>query len=82
MTNEDILIALKSILEEQFEIDPADVNLDTHLYRDLDLDSIDAVDLVVGLQNLTGKKIKPEDFKSVRTVADVIKATNTLLNAA
>lgn len=82
MTNEDILNALKSILEEQFEIDPADVNLDTHLYRDLDLDSIDAVDLVVGLQNLTGKKIKPEDFKSVRTVADVIKATNTLLNAA
>lgn len=82
MTSEEILNTLKSILEEQFEIDPADVKPETHLYQDLDLDSIDAVDLVIALQNLTGKKIKPEDFKSVRTVADVIEATNTLLSAA
>ena len=74
MTSEEILNALKTILAEQFDIDPADVSLDTHLYQDLDLDSIDAVDLVVALQNLTGRKIKPEDFKSVRTVADVIAA--------
>lgn len=82
MTSEEILNALKTILEEQFEIDPAEVTLDTHLYLDLDLDSIDAVDLVVALQNLTGRKIKPEDFKSVRTVADVIAVTSTLLQAA
>lgn len=82
MTSEEILNALKTILAEQFDIDPADVSLDTHLYQDLDLDSIDAVDLVVALQNLTGQKIKPEDFKNVRTVADVIAATSALLQAA
>ncbi|MFK0573822.1 acyl carrier protein [Endozoicomonas sp.] len=82
MKSEDILNALKAILEEQFEIDPEQVTLETHLYQDLDLDSIDAVDLVIALQNLTGKKIKPEDFKSVRTVADVIEATSALLQVA
>ena len=79
MTKEEILNALKNILEENFEIDPEDVNLQTNLYQDLDLDSIDAVDLVVALQNLTGKKIKPEEFKTVRTVSDVVDATEALL---
>ncbi len=79
MNKEDILSALKEILAENFEIEPAAVTLDAHLYEDLDLDSIDAVDLVVALQQLTGKKIKPEEFKAVRTVADVVSATESLL---
>ena len=79
MTKDDILSTLKNILEENFEIAPEDVTPDAHLYQDLDLDSIDAVDLVVALQGLTGKKIKPEDFKAVRTVADVVDATEALL---
>ncbi len=79
MSKDEILIALRNILEENFEIAPEDVTPEAHLYTDLDLDSIDAVDLVVALQSLTGKKIKPEEFKSVRTVADVIDATEALL---
>ncbi|WP_066017334.1 acyl carrier protein [Endozoicomonas atrinae] len=79
MNKEDILSALKDILAENFEIEPEAVTLDAHLYEDLDLDSIDAVDLVVALQELTGKKIKPEEFKTVRTVEDVVSATETLL---
>jgi acyl carrier protein len=46
----------------------------------LDLDSIDAVDLVVQLQNITGEKIRPEEFKQVRTVADVVQAVDALIN--
>ena len=53
--------------------------MESHLYQDLELDSIDAVDLVVRLQKLTGKKIKPEEFKTVRTVADVVEAVAQLL---
>ena len=79
MTKAEILEALKNILEENFEIAPEDVKPETNLYLDLDLDSIDAVDLVVALQNLTGKKIKPEEFKAVRTVEDVVEATRALL---
>ena len=53
--------------------------MEAHLYQDLELDSIDAIDLVVHLQKLTGKKIKPEEFKSVRSVNDVVDAVERLL---
>ncbi|MEZ9522856.1 acyl carrier protein [Enterovibrio norvegicus] len=73
---------VRDALVELFELDPADIMLETHLYQELDLDSIDAVDLVVHLQNLTGKKIKPEEFKSVRTVQDVVDSVVNLLSEA
>lgn len=81
MTKDDILTALKKILVDNFEIDEASVKLEATLYDELDLDSIDAVDLVVALQKLTGKKIKPEEFKAVRSINDVVEATYNLLQA-
>lgn len=79
MTNEQILEKLRAILAESFEIDPQRVTPEINLFKDLDLDSIDAVDLAIKLQEMTGKRIKPEDFKSVRTVGDVIATVQTLL---
>lgn len=79
MTDQDILTRLREILEDTFEIDPAKVQPETHLFTELDLDSIDAVDLAIQLQKLTGKRIKPNDFKEVRTVNDVIAAVHRLL---
>ena len=76
----EIYQRVTQVLEELFEIDPQQVSLESHLYTDLDIDSIDAVDLVVELKNITGKKIKPDDFKSVRTVQDVVEAVEKLLN--
>ena len=81
MTPNDILTHLKTILTENFEIEPERVSPEVHLYQDLDLDSIDAVDLVIKLQELTGKRIKPEEFKSVRTVQDVMDAVQALCAA-
>ena len=81
MDSNNILNELKTILEEQFEIDPAQVEPQARLYEDLDLDSIDAVDLVIRLQEMTGKKIKPEEFKEVRTVGDIEAAVQRLLTA-
>jgi acyl carrier protein len=78
-TRTEILSQLKDVLNELFEIEPAEVSEDAHLYQDLDLDSIDAVDLVIKLQDITGKKIKPEEFKSVRTVSDVVDAIEKLV---
>jgi len=77
---EEIFKRVTEVLEDLFEIDPQQVSLESHLYTDLDIDSIDAVDLVVELKNITGKKIKPDDFKSVRTVQDVVEAVEKLLN--
>lgn len=79
MDSKNILSELKTILHEQFEIDPDQVTPDARLYEDLDLDSIDAVDLVIRLQEMTGKKIKPEEFREVRTVGDIEKAVQRLL---
>ena len=68
-----------SLLTRLFEIDPQDITPEARLYEDLELDSIDAVDMIVHLQKKTGKKIKPETFKSVRTVQDVVDAVEQLL---
>ena len=48
---------------------------------DLDIDSIDAVDLVARLRSITGKKIDPEMFKAARTVEDVVEAVFRLVNS-
>jgi acyl carrier protein len=62
-----------------FELDAAKITLDAHLYNDLDIDSIDAVDLAVRLKQLTGKRLQPDVFKKVRTVGDVVDALAELL---
>lgn len=69
---------LKGILVEQFELDESSITPDANLYEELELDSIDAVDLLVELKNITGKKISPDDFKDVRTINDVINALTDL----
>jgi len=80
MTKKDELYKkVSAILVDLFEIDESDIHLDANLYEDLDIDSIDAVDLVIELKKMTGKKVKPDDFKSVRTVGDVIDAVELLL---
>jgi acyl carrier protein len=79
VTKAEILERLRAILHENFAIDPARVTEESHLFEELDLDSIDAVDLAIKLQEMTGRRIKPEEFKSVRTVGDVIVAVESLL---
>ena len=81
MTQTQILSRLRELLADTFEIDPSRVTPEADLYRDLDLDSIDAVDLAIKLQEMTGKRIKPDEFRSVRTVRDVISAVDRLLAA-
>jgi len=78
-TRDDIYQTLASIIEDDFEVDADDITLQAHLYNDLDLDSIDAVDLVVKLREITGKKIDPEAFKKVRTVEDVVNEIEKLI---
>lgn len=79
LSRDGILEKLREYLEDMFEVPPEKTTLDARLLEDLDLDSIDAVDLVVKLQELTGKKIKPEVFKTVRTVEDVVNCVHDLL---
>lgn len=80
MQKQEIYNQISELLIKLFEVDESNIKPDAKLYEDLELDSIDAVDLVVHLQKTTGRKIKPEMFKSVRTVQDVVDAIDELLN--
>lgn len=80
-TQQEIFAVLTDILVEEFEIGQDDISLEANLYQDLDLDSIDAVDLVVKLREITGQKIDPEAFKQVRTVEDVVNEVSKLVSA-
>jgi len=82
MTKDEILAKMVDILHETFDIAPERVKPQSHLYHDLDIDSIDAVDLIVRLKPLVGRRLQPEAFKSVRTVQDVVDALHGLMNDA
>ncbi|KEA53862.1 MULTISPECIES: acyl carrier protein [Mangrovibacter] len=70
---------VSALLCKLFEIDADSITPEARLYEDLELDSIDAVDMIVHVQKKTGKKIKPEEFKAVRTVQDVVDAVERLM---
>jgi acyl carrier protein len=78
-SREEILAQLKRELCSLFELKPEQITPSARLYDDLDLDSIDAVDLAVRLQQLTNKRIRPDQFKAVRTVDDIVDAVERML---
>lgn len=71
-TKEELFDEIVRVMGDLFEVDTEGVTRESRLVEDLDLDSIDAVDMIVHLQNMIDKRIKPEAFKSVRTVGDVV----------
>ncbi|MBD9426557.1 acyl carrier protein [Pseudomonas sp. PDM15] len=80
-SREDIFATLQEALVELFELDAERVTLEANLYEDLEIDSIDAVDLIDHIKRQTGKKIAAEEFKAVRTVGDVVEAVYQVVNA-
>lgn len=78
-TKEQIFDELKKILVEELEINDGDIVPEANLFEDLDLDSIDAVDIAVRMQKFMDKKLSPAEFKKIRTVNDVVEAVYGLL---
>lgn len=78
-SRDELLARLAADMEQLFEIPPGRIVPEARLYEDLDLDSIDAVDLLVRLREWTGRRISPEDYKTVRTVGDVLDRITELL---
>lgn len=79
-SREEIFATLRDALVELFELDVERVTLEANLYQDLEIDSIDAVDLIDHIKRQTGKKIAAEEFKAVRTVGDVVEAVYRVVN--
>ena len=80
-SREEIFATLRDALVELFELEAERVTLEANLYQDLEIDSIDAVDLIDHIKRQTGKKIAAEEFKAVRTVGDVVEAVYQVVNA-
>lgn len=80
-SKEEIHLHTKALLVKMFEIEEDKITPEAHLYDDLDIDSIDAVDLMVELKNYTGAKIEQDDFREVRTMQDVVDTVHGIVNA-
>ncbi|MDY7578933.1 acyl carrier protein [Herbaspirillum sp. RTI4] len=78
MNRDQLYLWIVDMLHDMFEIDKTNIQLESNLYADLDIDSIDAVDIVVKLSQSTGKRLQPEVFRSVRTVQDIVNVIETL----
>ena len=76
MSKDEIFEKLKGILVSEFELDEGDITPDALLGDDLDLDSIDSIDLIVKMKEFmpAGTKFDPAIFKTVKTVQDVVDA--------
>jgi acyl carrier protein len=81
MNKEELYQRVADILHRSFEVEMSRITPDAKLREDLDIDSIDAVELIVQLKPLLGGNLKPEAFKSVRTVSDVVDALHGMLQA-
>ncbi|MAT92949.1 MAG: acyl carrier protein [Halioglobus sp.] len=77
----DIYEHLQKVLVDLFEVPAEAISPEALLVEDLDIDSIDAVDIAVEMQELTGRKIHPEEFKEIERVQDVVDAVFRLANA-
>lgn len=70
---------IKTILSEEFEIEMSELTDEAHLFDDLELDSLDAADMLVLLEEKIGKKINGEDFMQVRQLKDVFETVEKII---
>ncbi len=68
----EILAFVKGVLHSEFEFETGELAPNTHLIDDLEMDSIDAVDMAVRLEEKTGFRLSEEELKSIQTIQDVV----------
>lgn len=79
-TEQEIFQQVRDVLVDLFELTPERIAPEARLYQELDIDSLDAIDLIIELKRVTGRKVQPEQFRHVRTVQDVVLAVQDLLH--
>src|SRR5262245_60875427 len=71
-SRDEIFTKIVEILSDSFELDAKKITRASTLYEELDLDSIDAIDIFTQLRELTGRRPDPADARKVRTVDELI----------
>jgi acyl carrier protein len=82
ITRDEILERVRTEMVALFELEPNQIQLETRVVEDLDLDSIDAIELGVQMEELTGRRFDPESFRQMRTVGDVVDIVQRILDEA
>ena len=77
-TQSEVLERIRATLVELFDLPAERITLDARLYDDLEIDSIDTVDLIDHLSRIFERKVSPRDFRAVRTVQDLIDTIDRL----
>ena len=80
MTHDEILSEIRCLMSSLFELDAATITPESRLGDDLDLDSIDAIDLVIKMQDMTGQKVDQEEMRKIRTVGDIVDIIERLMS--
>jgi acyl carrier protein len=71
MDRHEIVTRVNEVLEGEFELEAERITPEAHLFKDLGLDSLDAVDLIAALEAAFGHRVQEEEARKVRTVGDV-----------
>lgn len=72
MNRDEIFARVSDAMQELFDLEPEAIRLESKLFDDLDLDSIDAVDMAVKMQEMTGRRVDDKDLRRIRTVGDIV----------
>ena len=77
MDKNEIFLTLKNTMVELFDLEPEQITLETK-FQDLDIDSIDFIDLAAKIHQITNKRVNPDDFKKVRTMQELVDTAHQL----
>ena len=64
---------IKDIIIDQLQVEESDVNMDTNLMKDLSADSLDAVEIIMAIEDEYGIEIPAEEAEKMQTVGDLVR---------
>jgi len=80
ITKEAIFLRMQKLLVEVFELEAGSIALESHIYKDLDFDSLDTVELAVRLGTETGISLQEEELRAIRTIGDAVDIIHQKIN--